>query len=121
MIIIIKTYRLELVLTLLCLLLTILETHNIIILENLRFYSWIISILILIIIDITKTNYKIKTLISRFISIPFLILGFNWIVIFCTTDYRKHLRFFGIICGVIFVLIGCYINMKKTTHNNDSN
>lgn len=118
---IIKFYRLELLLTLLCLTLTILEIHNIILLKNLRFYSWIISIVILIIFDITKTNYKFKKLISKLISIPFLILGFNWIIIFSTTDYRKGQRILGIICGIIFILIGCYLNIKKPTHNNSYN
>ena len=76
-----------------------------------------VMILILIIIDLTKSRFKnidFKLIIKRLISIPFLFFGTSWLLIFGVTNYREGQKYLGIIIGLIFIIISAILNMKKS-------
>lgn len=65
-----------------------------------------------------KRNYlNFFEVIRNILSIPFLIFGMNWLMIFGTTSYRSGRSVEGVVIGFIFIIIGIYLNINLYAKN----
>lgn len=73
-------------------------------------FRFILPFVICILILISLKNLAKKILIKTIFSIPFLILGTNWFVIFSFTNYREHFKYVMIIISIVFLVLFIILN-----------
>ncbi|MCP3930977.1 MAG: hypothetical protein GY705_17980 [Bacteroidetes bacterium] len=61
-----------------------------------------------------KIKKRFGITIRRIFTIPFLILGFNWICIFTLTSYRSHHRPIIIPLSMVFIVFGLFLTHYNT-------
>ncbi|WP_281336540.1 hypothetical protein [Flavobacterium eburneipallidum] len=73
-------------------------------------FRFVLPIVICTLILIFLKNLAEKLLVKTFFSIPFLILGTNWFVIFSFTSYRKHFKYEMIVLSIVFLMLFVILN-----------